>query len=133
MVGCISWPAMLAAPGGGCTRAGWPPGWRAWGRWPRSPSCLSPACRPAAGRCPPFIAIRHLLLAVPALLLLLGHNLRPSPRLALAGLALTAGLGTWLAIADDAYARVYPVYAAQIAASLPAGVTHWTMGHWGWQ
>jgi len=81
----------------------------------------------------PFMAVRHVMLAVPALLLLLGRNLRASPRLAWAGLALTAALGLWVAAADFAFAQVYPEYAAKIAAQLPPAGTHWTVGHWGWQ
>jgi len=81
----------------------------------------------------PFMAVRHLMLAVPALLLLLGRNVRPSPRLAWAGLALTAVLGLWVAGSDYAFASVYPHYAASLAAELPAGGGHWTVGHWGWQ
>ena len=81
----------------------------------------------------PFMAVRHLMPAVPALLLLLGRNLRPSPRLALAGLALTAALGLWLAGSDYAFASVYPQYAASLAAELPPGGGQWTVGHWGWQ
>jgi len=82
----------------------------------------------------PFMAIRHLLPAVAPVLLLLGRNLRTGPRAAAAALALTAGLGVWLAASDFAYAEVYPTAATEIAASLPAsGATRWTVGHWGWQ
>jgi hypothetical protein len=81
----------------------------------------------------PFMAIRHVLLALPALILLLDRNLQQNTRLAWAGLALTVALGAWLAVSDFAYAQVYEVSASQIAARLPAGGTHWTVGHWGWQ
>ena len=81
----------------------------------------------------PLMAIRHGLLAVPPVLLLLRRNLHPGRQAAWAGLAVTAALGLWLAASDFAYAAVYPAYAAQIAAGLPAGGTHWAVGHWGWQ
>jgi hypothetical protein len=81
----------------------------------------------------PFMAARHILLALPAVLLLLGRAWRVGPRLAAAGLAVTVALGGWLAISDYALAAVYPAQASSLAAALPAGGTHWIIGHWGWQ
>ncbi|NLF00634.1 MAG: hypothetical protein GX601_06610 [Anaerolineales bacterium] len=87
----------------------------------------------------PFMAARHVLLALPPILLLLGRHaarlgVRPgAPGLAWGGLALTALLGLTLAVSDYGYAHIYRVYARRIPSELPADARIWYAGHWGWQ
>jgi len=83
----------------------------------------------------PLMAIRHVLLAMPPLLLLLGPTW---VRVAKCGwerlaLGLTTFLGIALAVSDYAYADVYRQYAHRIAKELPPGARVWHTGHWGWQ
>jgi len=84
----------------------------------------------------PFMAIRHVLLVLPPILLAFGSRLdrHPRGRLPLAmALGLTAALGVLLAISDLASAQVYRTAAREIRAGQPAGMRTWTVGHWGWQ
>ena len=57
----------------------------------------------------PFMAVRHILLAIPAMLLLLGHSAGRAieRRWRTVGLGVTAGLGVLLALSDYEYANVY--------------------------
>ncbi|MBM3263463.1 MAG: glycosyltransferase family 39 protein [candidate division Zixibacteria bacterium] len=85
----------------------------------------------------PFVAIRHILLIVPALLLLLGMQFRPGAGRALrhTGVALTATLGIAMSISDHVWAGVYRTQAGEIYRQLRSETqdTIWHIGHWGWQ
>ncbi|HEY5676390.1 MAG TPA: glycosyltransferase family 39 protein, partial [Myxococcales bacterium] len=77
----------------------------------------------------PFPAARHVMLALPALLLLAARAFPPAPVAARAALVATGALGVALAISDWRRADVYRKEAQAIAS--PS--TTWTVGHWGWQ
>ena len=84
----------------------------------------------------PFPALRHLLLSLPALVMLAVRRVRPadgSVRLRL-GLCvcLTAAVGVLVALADIQYAHTYVVAARRCASLGPPGHV-WYLGHWGWQ
>ena len=82
-----------------------------------------------------FMAVRHVLLAVPVVLLLLaysfGHLLGRGAKTF--ALVLTASLGILLALSDYRLAGVYREQAPRIVKALPSGVKIWFGGHWGWQ
>lgn len=83
----------------------------------------------------PFMAARHVLLALPPLLLLF-MRWQPAgvPRAAtVTAVVWTLALTSVLAAADRALADLYRRHAASIRASLPAEATVWFTGHWGWQ
>jgi len=77
----------------------------------------------------PFPAVRHVLLALPPVLVLLARDFAPSPRRAAGALVLTAALGVAAAVSDWRRADVYRTEARALSS---AGAT-WTVGHWGWQ
>ena len=79
----------------------------------------------------PFPAVRHVLLAIPPLLLLVLRDpvFAPSRKGAACGLALTALLGATVAVADMKRAGVYRSEANDLA-SAAAGRTVWYVGHW---
>lgn len=84
-----------------------------------------------------FIAVRHVLVALPPILLLIarGHDAaRLSTRATRAALALTIGSGALLAVSDARLAEVYrretPALASEHCRS---GVRCVAVGHWGWQ
>jgi hypothetical protein len=83
----------------------------------------------------PFIAARHLLLIVPAVMLLLGvywgSTLTSASKVF--GLAFTIVVSTGLCLADWRFAAFYKSEAAALATLLPKTGTLWTSGHWGWQ
>ena len=85
----------------------------------------------------PFMAIRHVLLAVPPLVLLVirGHEDWFRRRAVAFGvLIVTALAGAALAAADHAWAAVYPRSAAELAVRYPAPpASVVAVGHWGWQ
>jgi 4-amino-4-deoxy-L-arabinose transferase-like glycosyltransferase len=85
----------------------------------------------------PFMAIRHVLLAVPpiALLIFRAHGDWLHRRTAAVGVLLVTALpGAALAAADFAWAAVYPRYAAVLADRYPAPpASVVAVGHWGWQ
>ena len=85
----------------------------------------------------PFIALRHILLVVPPLLLLIGMQFHPAvpSRLRNAGVALTVVIGLALAVSDYVWAGVYRTEAARIYSGLrrESSATIWQVGHWGWQ
>jgi 4-amino-4-deoxy-L-arabinose transferase-like glycosyltransferase len=83
----------------------------------------------------PFMATRHVLPALPAMLLVLAKpTLGLAPRAwRLAGVAATALLTCCLALADWQFADAYRQAAFDIARRLPPGKTAWFAGHWGWQ
>jgi hypothetical protein len=84
-----------------------------------------------------FIAVRHALVALPALLLLVARGpdaAQLSRRAARLGVALTALGGLVLAVSDARLAGVYREAAPALAARFcPPGVRCVTVGHWGWQ
>jgi hypothetical protein len=83
----------------------------------------------------PFMAVRHLLLVLPAVLLV-GSLLWPArlPRAdATFGLLVSLILAGALGWADWRAANFFRDEAATIRATLPAGAHIWFTGHWGWQ
>lgn len=83
----------------------------------------------------PFMAIRHILLAIPAVILLLAYNLNDSLNIKAiqSGLILTVLLGMSLGISDYFYADIYRKYADVISKEVPHNIRVWDAGHWGWQ
>ena len=82
----------------------------------------------------PFMSMRSVLLAVPALLLLLPWKAVATARpLVIGALVLTTLLGTALAVSDYRCAAVYRDYASRIKSEAPEGARIWFLGHWGWQ
>lgn len=79
----------------------------------------------------PFVAVRHVLLVLP-LLLLLGRGLfQQAPRVLRNGVVVASCLlGLLLAVSDKAYANNYRTMAGQV---VEAGRTTHAIGHWGWQ
>lgn len=83
----------------------------------------------------PSMAVRHVLPAIPALLLLFARHQAPMlarPVLA-GGLIVSLVVGAGLAASDWRFADLYRRMAPAIAQDLPADATVWTTGHWGWQ
>ena len=83
----------------------------------------------------PFMAMRHILPAVPAIVLLICRD-RPEifsrRAIAMTAFAVAAAVAIPLAAADFAWANVYPRYADVIATRYsPTHVV--ALGHWGWQ
>lgn len=84
----------------------------------------------------PFVATRHVLLAMPAILLLVYPQVARAPNMAklyAVSVVLTLFNTTLLAKADAWYAGIYKTNAAAIAQYLPSGTPTWFVGHWGWQ
>lgn len=83
----------------------------------------------------PFLAVRHILLIIPALLLLTGVWILPQFSKRAVSLAVSATIicGMILGLSDWQYANLYRVQARQIRAELPPGATIYFVGHWGWQ
>ena len=83
----------------------------------------------------PFLAVRHILPAVPALLLLLGARVFPllSRRVVVSSVAATAVLGLMLGVSDWKFADSQRAPAQGIRALLPRDASVWFTGHWGWQ
>jgi hypothetical protein len=85
----------------------------------------------------PFIAVRHVLLAIPALYLLIARGpegARLSRRGMALGLALTTLVGVTLAASDQSLAEVYRQQAPALAARFCGGGARCVaVGHWGWQ
>lgn len=83
-----------------------------------------------------FMAMRHILLALPPLLLLcgmFGEQVFSRRSAALVAAVATAGFGIAMAASDYAYADVYRRWAPRIAATATPGHAMWAVGHWGWQ
>ena len=84
----------------------------------------------------PFVATRHVLLAIPPLVLLLyvwfvdGNRSRNFVAVIL---ILNLMLTSLLATADNWYADTYKRYSSLIINSLPKNSTVWFNGNWGWQ
>jgi 4-amino-4-deoxy-L-arabinose transferase-like glycosyltransferase len=84
----------------------------------------------------PFIAIRHIFLVMPAILLILGRHLSKHEMIIsrdIISFALTALLGVSLAVSDYYYSDMYRDYAYKIRQSLPQTAQVYQTGHWGWQ
>ncbi|MFS2032895.1 ArnT family glycosyltransferase [Polaromonas sp. CT11-55] len=84
----------------------------------------------------PFVATRHVLLAMPAVLLLIYPQVVRASNIAKLywiSVALTIFNTTLLAKADSWYAGIYKTNAVAIAQYLPADTPIWFVGHWGWQ
>ena len=83
----------------------------------------------------PFIAVRHVLLVIPPVLLFFGLCFGAGlSRWAKGfGLGLTVLVAAGLCLGDWQFASFYKTSAAQVAASLPPTDRVWTSGHWGWQ
>lgn len=83
----------------------------------------------------PFVAVRHVLLALPPLVLLAVMAIPPeaSRRYGIVALAITLAATSIVASADRWYARIYRDAATRLRAALPASARVWTVGHWGWQ
>lgn len=84
----------------------------------------------------PFMAVRHVLLAMPAILLLIYPQVVRASNIAKlywVSLALTVFNTTLLAKADAWYAGIYKSRPAAIAGYLPSDNPIWFVGHWGWQ
>jgi 4-amino-4-deoxy-L-arabinose transferase-like glycosyltransferase len=83
----------------------------------------------------PFIAMRHVLLALPAVVLL---GLAALPAREAAGWKVAAVLTAFIstsvvASADRWYAGIYRDEAKRLRDALPPSAHVWTTGHWGWQ
>lgn len=83
----------------------------------------------------PFIAVRHIVPALPPVLLLLSWQTRTWQRApALKGsLAATAILGVLLAVSDWCYADAFRAMARRVAERHGSRTRIWSVGHWGWQ
>lgn len=81
----------------------------------------------------PFVATRHVLLVVPALLLLFGLVVPLPVRARWWGMGITAGIGALLAISDWHWADFQRSEAARITAEQGAGRRMWATSHHGWQ
>lgn len=84
----------------------------------------------------PFMAVRHVMLALPPILLLCNSwfvSKNTSKWVITLALVFTASLTTLLASADRWYADIYRNQAERIRDSLPADSTVWFNGNWGWQ
>jgi hypothetical protein len=84
----------------------------------------------------PFVATRHVMLAMPAVLLLIYPQVVKASNMAKLywiSVALTLFNTTLLAKADSWYAGIYKTNAIAIAQYLPSDTPTWFVGHWGWQ
>jgi 4-amino-4-deoxy-L-arabinose transferase-like glycosyltransferase len=83
----------------------------------------------------PFVATRHVLLALPPLVVLaiLAIPPRAGWGAGVVAVATTLVLTSIVASADRWYARVYRDEAMRLRDVLPASAKVWTVGHWGWQ
>jgi hypothetical protein len=80
----------------------------------------------------PFMALRHILLILPCILLISIRLFeRAERKLKVLAVAATAALGLLLGISDWKYADFYRRMANEI--ELPEGARVWSSGHWGWQ
>jgi len=83
----------------------------------------------------PFMAVRHLLLAIPAILLVLGRYVLGEVRRGwrVSAVLGTVALGLLLAASDWRFADCYRASAPRIARRYAGDRTVWFVGHWGWQ
>ena len=83
----------------------------------------------------PFIAVRHVLLALPPLVLWLAKYCSGQVfnwRHTLTFL-LTLFLGVTIGVSDFKFAALYPAQVEAIAQAVGRGARVWYVGHWGWQ
>ena len=81
----------------------------------------------------PFMATRHILLALPPFLLLAAPAFdRLSRSARMMTLVSTAGLGCALSFSDRIYAEYYRDQARDLASELKGRGRMWSVGHWGW-
>lgn len=82
----------------------------------------------------PFMATRHVLLTLPAYLLMIPFIPFNYPKvLKSTALAVTLLSGILLSISDYKYANFYKKHASQISQQYGKEHTIWSVGHWGWQ
>ena len=82
----------------------------------------------------PFMAVRHILPVVPAILLIMALYLGNIGKKFITVITiLTMFMGVSLAISDWQYADVYRSYAKNIAGNIGTRADVWYAGHWGWQ
>jgi 4-amino-4-deoxy-L-arabinose transferase-like glycosyltransferase len=83
----------------------------------------------------PFMAVRHVLPALPAVLLLLARQLRELPRIPAlrTSLVLSAVLGISIAASDWAYANTFRSTVRTLQNDVHARSNVWVLGHWGLQ
>jgi 4-amino-4-deoxy-L-arabinose transferase-like glycosyltransferase len=83
----------------------------------------------------PFVAVRHVLLALPPIALLAVMSIPggPGPRWSAVAVVVTVGVTSIVAAADRWYAQIYRDAAVRLRQSVPAAAKVWTLGHWGWQ
>jgi hypothetical protein len=84
----------------------------------------------------PFMAARHVLLALPPILLLANAWLLAHIKITVAkylAVVLTVFLTCLLSLADRWYADIYRNQAISIRASLPQDSSIWFNANWGWQ
>jgi len=83
-----------------------------------------------------FMAIRHILLAVPPVVLLYCRYIAPhaTRKLLEIGVIGTIILGCWISASDWEYADIYRRFAKEVVNEYPVSAqTIWYAGHWGWQ
>ena len=84
----------------------------------------------------PMMATRHVLLIIPAVLLLIAPAMDTARfREKAIAVACTTTLGVLLTVSDKEFAGFYRDRAPQIAREMKARTTGtvWSLGHWGWQ
>jgi 4-amino-4-deoxy-L-arabinose transferase-like glycosyltransferase len=83
----------------------------------------------------PFMAVRHVLPVIPALLLVLGRWIEGpgAARWARVGVGLSVLLGVALAVADWQYADVFRTQAGALRERFGAQARLWHLGGWGWR
>lgn len=80
----------------------------------------------------PFMAVRHVMLSVPFILIVFFLTTRLSRRSLIAATGLTVLLGSWLTLSDWVWAKSFQTTAQQISKDYPTTKV-WYLGHWGWQ
>jgi hypothetical protein len=85
----------------------------------------------------PFVAVRHVLLVLPPLVLLAARPrlvaIETRPRWISAAAALTIALGLFLGISDRRWAETYRQAASRHHHDAARGLRTFFVGHWGWQ
>jgi hypothetical protein len=83
----------------------------------------------------PFMAVRHVLPVIPALLLVLGRWIEGpgAARWLRVGVGLSVLLGVALAVADWQYADVFRTQAGALRERFGAQARLWHLGGWGWR
>lgn len=82
----------------------------------------------------PFPAVRHVIVVIPAILLILGiYTHKVINRFFYFAIVITIGSGMLIGLSDWEYAHIYRVEASRIRNQLKSNSTVWFLGHWGWQ